>query len=222
VSIVLSVNVSPLRIISQEAKPTGIDKRPTDDAVLVRAPGPAKGVSGLVVDQIGSAVHHGGDVQAVYAYAREDLDAWQAELGRPLHGGVFGENLTTRGVDVTGAVVGERWRIGADLVLQVTVPRIPCTTFAIWMDVPGWIKRFTSRAVPGAYLRVVTPGEVRAGDPVVVTDKPDHGVTMGLVFRALTREPELLPRLLVADQLPDQARDRARRRQPYEPSPDPD
>jgi MOSC domain-containing protein YiiM len=149
---------------------------------------------------------------AVYAYAREDLDAWQADLGVPLSSGVFGENVTTVGLDVTGALTGERWRIGERVLLQVTVPRIPCRTFAGWMRRNGWVKTSTERAVPGAYLRVLEPGWIRPGDPIVVEHRPDHEVTIGLIFRALTTEPELLPRLLEADELPDEAKDRARRR----------
>lgn len=193
---------------------TGIDKRPADGPVQVRAPGP-KGTglgSGLVGDQIFDTAHHGGDDQAVYAYAREDLDDWEAELGRSLPGGVFGENLTTRGVDVTGALIGERWRVGDEVVLQVVEPRIPCGTFAHWMAEQQWIKRFTIRARPGAYLRVIEPGEIRAGDEITVERRPDHDVTVGVTFRALTREPELLPRLLAAADLPQSVRDLARRR----------
>jgi MOSC domain-containing protein YiiM len=190
---------------------TGIDKQPTTDPVPVRAPA-ARGNSGLVGDSIWDTASHGGPDQAVYAYAREDLDDWAAELGRPLHAGMFGENLTTSGVDVTGALIGERWRVGADVVLEVAVPRIPCNTFATWMSEQGWIKRFTRRAIPGAYLRVVTPGEVRVGDPVVVVSRPDHDVTIGVTFRALTLEPEMLPRLLTADALPDDVKESATRR----------
>jgi MOSC domain-containing protein YiiM len=179
----------------------------------VRVPGPkGSGGSGLVGDQIADLRHHGGDDAAVYAYAREDLDSWQGELGVELAAGVFGENLTTAGLDVTGARTGELWRVGEDALLQVTEPRIPCRTFAAWMERRGWIKAFTERGVPGAYLRVVEPGWIRAGDPVVVERRPDHEVTIGLIFRALTTDAELLPRLLEADELTDETRDRVNRR----------
>ncbi|WP_020577114.1 MOSC domain-containing protein [Actinopolymorpha alba] len=196
---------------------TGIDKRPVAEAVEVRAPGPKHGGlgSGLVGDFVGDRRNHGGDDQAVYAYAREDLDAWSLDLGRPFSDGAFGENLTTVDLDVTGALIGERWRIGIDVVLEVSVPRIPCATFAGWLAERGWIKTFTRRAVPGAYLRVISPGLIRSGDAVVV-ERPDHDVSIGLVFRALTLEPELLPRLLAADALPDEAKERARRRLPFD------
>lgn len=211
----ISVNLAVPR--PNPAKPvgvTGIDKQPADGPVQVRAPGPkGSGLgSGLVGDRLFDTAHHGGDDQAVYAYAREDLDAWEAELGRTLPGGVFGENLTTGGVDVTGALVGERWRIGEHVVLEVAIPRIPCGTFAHWMAEQGWTKRFTVRARPGAYLRVVVPGEIRAGDRVSVIDRPDHDVTIGVTFRALTREPELLPRLLTVEALPAPVRELAGRR----------
>jgi MOSC domain-containing protein YiiM len=201
----------------RESGLTGIDKRPVSHPVEVRAPGP-KGVGGggLAGDAICDLRHHGGDDQAVYAYAREDLDAWAADLGRELPSGMFGENLTTAGLDVTGAGIGERWQIGDHLVLEVSVPRIPCRTFAGWLGERGWVKTFTARAVPGTYLRVVTPGFVRAGDRVTVVHRPDHEVTVGIVFRALTTEPELLPRILVAEALPAEAKEFARKRVPIE------
>jgi MOSC domain-containing protein YiiM len=214
-AVLLSVNLAvPRPNPAKDTGGTGIDKRPADGPVPVRAPGPrGSGLgSGVAGDQIFDTAHHGGDDQAVYAYAREDLDAWQAELGRELQNGMFGENLTTSGVDVTGARIGERWRIGDRVVLEVTSPRIPCRTFAGWLAEPGWIWRFTVRAIPGAYLRVIEPGEVRAGDPVTVTGRPAHDVTVGLAFRALTREPELLPRLRAAEALHPQAKDVVARR----------
>lgn len=193
---------------------TGIDKQPTAGPVSVRAPGPKRtgAGSGLVGDRIFDTAHHGGDDQAVYAYAREDLDRWQEALGRPLRNGAFGENLTTAGLDVTDARIGERWQVGDEVVLEVSAPRIPCGTFAEWMAERGWVKRFTAAAVPGAYLRVIAPGELRAGDPVEVVSRPGHDVTVGVTFRALTTEPELLPRLVDIEALPAQVRGRAARR----------
>ncbi|MEV0004141.1 MOSC domain-containing protein [Micromonospora sp. NPDC050980] len=194
---------------------TGIDKRPVDGPVSVTAPGPkGAGDVGLAGDRVYDVAHHGGTDQAVYAYAREDLDHWEAELGRPLGDGSFGENLTTGGLDVNGALIGERWRIGAELVLEVSCPRIPCGTFQGWLGERGWIKRFTRAARPGTYLRVITPGSVAAGDPVQVAHRPDHDVTVATVFRATTLEPELLPRLLVADALPAEDMAQIRRRLP--------
>jgi MOSC domain-containing protein YiiM len=142
--------------------------------------------------------HHGGSDQAVYAFAREDLDFWEGELGRPLGNGAFGENLTTSGIDIRGALIGERWRIGPDLVLEATSGRIPCRTFQAWLGEEGWLKRFTRQAVTGAYLRVITPGEIRAGDPIEIVHRPAHDVTVTMAFRAVTLERELLPRILVA------------------------
>lgn len=214
-AVLVSVNIGvPRPNPANDTAVTAIDKRPVDGPVWLRPPGPKHtGLgSGLIGDRVFDARHHGGDDQAAYAYAREDLDTWQAELGRPLAGGVFGENLTTLGVDVTGARIGERWRIGETVVLEVTSPRIPCGTFAHWMDDEDWIKRFTARAVPGAYLRIITEGEVRGGDPIEVVSRPGHDVTIGLTFRGLTLEPELLPRLLAADALAASTRERIARR----------
>jgi MOSC domain-containing protein YiiM len=213
---VLTVNVAHPHPNSDKGQLlTGIDKRPTDGTVTVRAPGPMHGGSGsgLLGDFIGDQQYHGGDDQAVYTYAREDLDVWQRDLARDLSNGMFGENLTTEGLDVTNARIGERWQVGSDgLVLEVSSPRTPCRTFAVWLAIRGWVKTFTKAATPGAYLRVITPGTVRGGDSIVVVDRPEHDVTVGLVFRALTLEPELLPHLLAVDALPEEIRELARRR----------
>ncbi|WP_044368819.1 MOSC domain-containing protein [Streptomyces natalensis] len=196
----LTVNLGrPLPAAHTSTGCTGIDKRPADGPVAVTAPGPKGiGASGLAGDAVLDTRHHGGNDQAVYAYAREDLDGWERELGRELPNGTFGENLTTRGVEISGALIGERWRVGPRLLLEVTSPRIPCRLFQEWLGEHGWIKRFTRAAAPGAYLRVLEAGEIRTGDAVEVVHRPGHGVTVALMFQALTTRPELLPRLLEA------------------------
>jgi MOSC domain-containing protein YiiM len=201
---VLSVNVgrprpNPWKGINS----TGIDKRPVEGPVAVAAPGPkGDGTVGLAGDRVHDVQNHGGTDQAVYAYAREDLDGWAAELGLTLRNGVFGENLTTEGIAVNEALIGERWRIGAHLLLEVSCPRIPCGTFQGWMGRRGWVKRFTQAALPGAFLRVIEPGDVQAGDPIEIVARPDHDVTVAMTFRGLMLEPDLAPRLLAATALP--------------------
>ncbi|MFI7383126.1 MOSC domain-containing protein [Streptomyces sp. NPDC049813] len=178
---------------------TGIDKQPVTGPVRVAAPGAkGTGASGLAGDAVCDTRHHGGDDQAVYAFAREDLDAWEQALGRTLPSGTFGENLTTEGVDVAGAKIGERWRIGADLLLEVSASRIPCQTFQGHLGEKGWVKRFTREQRPGAYLRVIEPGEIRAGDAIEIVHRPAHEVTVAFEFRALMTERELLPRVFAA------------------------
>ena len=154
---ILSVNIAHVQPNPYKtADITGIDKRPTSDPIEVRAPGMKDGGagSGLAGDTIGDRESHGGDDQAVYAYAREDLDRWERELGRTLTSGSFGENLTTLGVDVNGALIGERWTIGDQVVLEVTSPRVPCSTFRGWMGHP-WL----AQDLHGSFdTRRVSPG----------------------------------------------------------------
>jgi MOSC domain-containing protein YiiM len=166
---------------------SGIDKRPVAGPVAV-------GELGLDGDVQVNRRHHGGEGQAVYAYAQEDADWWSAELERELPPGAFGENLRTAGLDLTGAVLGERWRVGTALV-EVTAPRIPCANFARFWGVPDLVKRFAAHGATGAYLRVLETGELTAGDAVTVEHRPDHGVTTGTMFRAITSAPRLLPGL---------------------------
>ncbi|WIM87749.1 MOSC domain-containing protein [Candidatus Mycobacterium wuenschmannii] len=214
---VLSVNVARPRTNPDpraQSPLTGIDKKPVEDAVAVRAPGHSQSdASGLIGDTIGNPKLHGGPDQAVYAYAREDLDTWQDQLGVRLDNGMFGENLTTVGVDLTQTRIGERWRIGSGtLLLEVTAPRTPCRTFASFLDRPRWIKTFTDAGVPGAYFRVLNPGEVRAGDAITIEYRPEHDVTIGLVFTARMKDPSLAPELLKADALSAELKSFARQR----------
>jgi MOSC domain-containing protein YiiM len=212
---VLQVNLAvPEKSDAKNVGITGINKQPVDHPVPVRAPGPKRtGLhSGLVGDQIFDIDHHGGDDQAVYAYAREDYDWWEQELGRSLPGGIFGENLTTEGLDVNGAVLGETWAIGEELVLQTTFGRIPCATFQWKMGEPRWVKRFAAERRPGAYLRVVRPGDVRAGDEVRILDRPAHGVTIGDSYHAWMHDSSRLREYLELDDLPEGLRADIRRK----------
>lgn len=196
-----SVNVGRPRPIEHPHGPTtsAIWKQPVGGRVAVR------GVNVDGDDQADRRVHGGPD-QAVYAYAAEDIAWWERELGRPLEPGIFGENLTTRGVDVTGAVVGERWRIGS-VLLEVSAPRIPCWKLAKRMEDPFFVKRFAEAGRPGAYLRIVEEGELGAGDSIEVLDRPEHGVTVGLVSHALLHNHAEAPLLLEAPQLAASWRD---------------
>jgi MOSC domain-containing protein YiiM len=167
---------------------TAIDKRPVPGRIQV-------GRLGLGGDEQVDKPAHGGPEQAFYAYAREDLDWWVEQLGRELADGMFGENITTAGLDVTGALIGEIWELGTARV-QVTVPRIPCVVFAGWMDERGWVKRFADARRPGAYLRVLREGAVGAGDRVEVVSRPAERVTIAESMTAYYGDAALMRRLL--------------------------
>lgn len=182
---------------------TAIDKRSVDGAVAARR-------LGLDGDEQVDRKHHGGVDQAVYSYAVEDLAFWERELRRPLRPGAVGENLTTAGVDVTHAVIGERWQVGA-AVLEVSAPRTPCRVFAGFWGMPDLVKRFTAACRPGAYLRVVEEGLLAGGDTVELVHRPEHGVTIETVFLARHFDRTLVPRLLDVPELTDELRDWAQR-----------
>jgi MOSC domain-containing protein YiiM len=201
---VKSVNVGrPRATAGTREQRTAIGKEPVAGPVHA-------GKLGLAGDSVGSPDVHGGPDQAVYAFAREDLHAWQRELGLQLPDGWFGENLTTMGIDVNASYVGERWRIGTAL-FEVAKVRIPCHTFQLRMAEAGgsdrgWVRRFTEEGRPGPYLRVIEEGEISAGDPIEVVHRPVHGITVSDMFRALTTEPALLPRLREIDDLAESVR----------------
>lgn len=161
---------------------------------------------GLEGDQVSNTTHHGGPDQAVYAFGAEDLDAWSVELGIEVPPGQFGENLTTRGIDINEVEVGSRWQIG-EVLLEVSSVRTPCATFKAWQghcgyDAAAWVRRFAQVGRPGPYLRVLQEGLLQAGDEIEVVHEPGHGVTVSTMFRALTTDRTLLHELLVVPGLP--------------------
>ena len=193
---VVSLNVGLPKVIGErrgEPVLSGIDKRPVDGRHAVR---------GVNVDGDGQAdlTVHGGVDKALYAYASEDTAWWAQQLGRELGPGVFGENLTTVGVDCTGAVVGERWVIG-NLILEVCQPRLPCFKLGMQFDDPKMLRAFVQASRPGAYLRIVQEGDVAAGDEIQVIERPVHGVTVALVADAIQKDLALAPQALQAPQL---------------------
>jgi MOSC domain-containing protein YiiM len=163
--------VSALRADAGSVGTTAIDKRPVAGPVKV-------GPYGVYADVQADRDSHGGFDQAVYAYAQEDADFWAAETGRELPPGFFGENLRTSGFDVNASRVGDVWRIGHEVVLEVTHTRKPCQTFARWVEdsgvapARGWVKRFSAERRLGPYLRVLQGGEIRADDVIEVTPAP--------------------------------------------------
>src|SRR4051812_11125134 len=199
--VVESVNVGRPRSVEVDGRAvlTAIWKSPVDGRVALR------GVNLRGDDQADRTVHGGPD-KAVYAYAAEDTEAWEADLGRALGPGTFGENLTVRGLEVSEAVIGERWSVGSAL-LEVAQPRLPCFKLGIKMGDPRFLKRFAQAGRPGAYLRIVREGDIGAGDRIEVVSRPEHGVTSALVARAIQFEPELLPAALRAPELPDDLRE---------------
>jgi MOSC domain-containing protein YiiM len=190
------VNVGrPAQIAVRRGRPlmSAIGKAPVDGRVRVA------GVNVDGDDQADRRVHGGPD-KAVYAYAAEDAAWWAAELGRDVAPGAFGENLTTEGVDVTGAVVGERWRIG-DAELEVSQPRLPCAKLGIRFGDGRMVRAFARASRPGAYLRIIGEGTIGAGDEIELLHRPDHGVTVELVSRALLLDPSLQPQAARAPEL---------------------
>jgi len=190
---VVAVNRGRTREMLVGGKParSGINKQPATGEVAI-------GFGGLALDEYADKANHGGRDQAVYAYAREDLDWWSAELGRELRDGLFGENITTAGLDVTGALIGEVWQLGT-AVVQVTAPRIPCITFQSWLGESHWVKRFAAAGRPGAYLRVLTEGAAGAGDELAVLHRPGQAVTIAESMLAYYGDREIMRRLLTVE-----------------------
>ena len=159
---------------------TGIDKRSVTGAIEFKN-------NGVVGDRVIDTNVHGGYEQAVYAYAREDAQWWEREINEEIPAGRFGENLTTEGIDVNAALVGEQWKIGS-VILEVSQPRIPCRVFAGFWKRATLIKDFTQAGRPGTYLRIIQEGTAQAGDAIEVIFKPNHTITISDLFAAKSGE----------------------------------
>src|SRR5690242_5210802 len=185
---VLTVNVVEELIPGpKETGFTAIDKRPQAGRVPV-------GELGLAGDRVCDTKNHGGPDQALYAYAETDADWWSGQLDREIPTGLFGENLRTEGLDVNGALIGEVWRIGDEVEVMVRSPRVPCITFQHRMGEPRWVKRFHQAGRPGAYLKVLKTGTIAAGDRIEIVSRPDHEVTVALMFAR--EDPAKMRRML--------------------------
>ncbi len=202
---IISVNVGRPRTVEHGGRSvsTGIYKSPVEGPVRV------EGVNLVGDDQADRRVH-GGTHKAVYAYAAEDYGWWSEQLGRTLMPGTFGENLTTEGIDVGGAVVGQRWQIN-DVVLGVSEPRAPCYKLGIRMEDPGFPAVFSAADRPGSYLRIVVEGTLAAGDTVEIGPPPAHGLTVADIARIHNRDHHEAARLLEIAKLSDRWKDWARR-----------
>jgi len=192
---VISVNVGEQRTVEFRGHlvSTGIYKLPVTGPVRI------EGVN-LAGDDQADRRAHGGVNKAVYAYASEDYEWWSAQLGRTFAPGTFGDNLTTQGVDVGGAVVGQHWRIG-NAVLEVSEPRVPCYKLGIRMEDPRFPAVFSAADRPGSYLRIVEEGSLTVGDHIEIGSPPGHGLTVADIARIYDRDHDEADRLLKAAQL---------------------
>ncbi len=203
---VLSINIarqSQAQTWSNSGNRTGINKVSVDGAVLFRD-------EGVVGDNVVDRVNHGGYNKAVYAYAREDALWWEERIGREIAPGQFGENLTTLDLDLSGAVIGEQWRIG-ELLLEVSEPRIPCKIFAGFWDRPTLIKEFTEANRSGAYLRILEGATIEKGMSIEIVHRPEHGITIGDVFAARSGAREKIREIASVTNLSTEYQDWAKR-----------
>lgn len=198
---VLSVNVGSVREFEYNGRPakSAIWKLPVAGRIA------ARGVN-LAGDDQGDRRAHGGPDKAIYAYAVEDVRWWEQELGRSLQYGEFGENLTTEGIDVNGALIGERWEIGTT-TLEVSEPRVPCWRLGVRMNDKMFPRRFTEALRPGAYLRILVEGDVGAGDEIRVVEKPDHDLTVWDILRIYAHDREEVERLLAVPRMSESWRE---------------
>lgn len=173
----ISVNLGKERTLYRKdrTEQTGIFKYGTQAAVRVSR-------LGLEGDVIVSKKHHGGPDQAVYVYGETDYEWWEKELGQEIVPGTFGENLTISELESATFNVGDTLHMD-EVTLQVTAPRIPCSTFAARMDDPMWVKKFRRAERPGLYCRVIQEGLVQVGQNVSAIKYTGETISIAQMFR---------------------------------------
>jgi len=173
----ISINIGHEQILQNKnrVERTGIFKLPIDHPVMVTK-------LGLVKDVIVSQKHHGGSDQAVYVYGQPDYEWWCEHLGQDVVPGTFGENLTISELESAKFNIGDMLHIG-DVTLQVTAPRIPCSTFAARMGDSNWIKKFRQAERPGLYCRVLREDLIKTGDSVSFESYQDETISILEMYR---------------------------------------
>jgi MOSC domain-containing protein YiiM len=186
---ILSINSGRPEILKsgKSSEPTGIIKRPVNSEIRVTK-------DGIPGDAICNLKYHGGPDQTIYVYGQPDYDWWSAFLGRELEPGTFGENLTISELESASLHLGDRFTIG-EAILEVTSPRVPCSTLASRMNDSGFIKKFRAAERPGVYCRVISEGVIRTGDPVEY--QPFAGDRVGIieVYRDEFQKPNDIARI---------------------------
>ena len=192
---IISVNVGKPKHFNYKGRQakSAIWKSPVTDKII------ARGIN-LDGDEQADREAHGGFDKAVYAYAREDAEWWEQQIGRSIAHGEFGENLTTEGIEVNDALIGERWQIGS-VILEVSEPRIPCWRLGVRMQDKSFPKKFTKALRPGPYFRIIQEGELGTGDTISIVEKPNHNLTLRDVFRIYTKDHNEAERILNVEQM---------------------
>ncbi|MDA1190665.1 MAG: MOSC domain-containing protein [Candidatus Poribacteria bacterium] len=180
-----SVNVSLPKSVpnGDETIRTGIFKTPVSGRVILRT-------TGIDGDGQADLRVHGGPYRAAYVYDIAHYDHWKRELNRDDFAyGQFGENLTVEGLLDDEVCIGDRIRIG-ETTVEVTHPRVPCLKLGLKMGDPSFPDKFLASGRVGFYLRVLTEGEIGAGDGIEVVHRDPNEVTVWDVCRVRTLEPE--------------------------------
>ena len=180
---ILSVNVGlPREVLSgKDIVTTGIFKEPIEGRVKLRK-------LNLDGDKQADLTVHGGEDKAVYAYPKEHYDYWQFELpNTALPWGMFGENLTTEGLNEDTINIGDSFRMGSAEVVA-TQPRLPCYKLGIKFGRMDIVRRFLASGRPGIYFKVLLEGEVEAGDSIDLISKDENNITIKDIVRLYVKD----------------------------------
>ncbi len=173
VATLISVNVGRPRNIAWNNRTvyTGAYKEPVAGPRMVRT----LNVDG---DGQGDLEGHGGENRAVLVYQLASYRHWAKEFGRDdLSHGYLGENFTVDGLPDDEVCIGDRYRIG-QAVFEVTQPRVTCYRAGIRIGEPRMAALLVSHRRPGFYFRVITEGEVEAGQEIVKIASGPERVTV--------------------------------------------
>ena len=183
---------------------TGIYKMPTEAPIYL-------GKHDVKGDEVTDRKHHGGAFKACYLFSENHYSYWKNLYPNlDWNWGMFGENLTVKGLDETKISIGDIYKVG-EAIIQITQPREPCYKFGVKFGNQKAIKQFVKHGLPGTYVRILKEGFVKTSDTFKLLEKAENSITTAQFYNLLfskEKDKNLIRLILDNDALPESKRDK--------------
>lgn len=197
---VISTNIGTKKKIIYRGKEilTGIYKYPVNEPLHL-------GKTDVENDAVIDRRYHGGADKACYIYSADHYPFWQQKYPNlDWSWGMFGENLSVKGMDESELYIGDIFKVGTSVV-QITQPRQPCFKLGIRLEDDKAVKEFVKANKPGAYVRILVEGKIKVGDRFIpIEQKPDN-LSIKEIYHLIYNEKDNIEQIKKAVQMPELA-----------------